>query len=65
MLYRNYANDNNGENLYLKIGRTLRAGDVNNFIETAKLIFAGISYNVGSQLNEANFHIFIYYFFYV
>ncbi len=60
ILYRNYANEYNGENLYLKLGRYLRAGDIENFIETAKSIFAGISYSVGSEINEANFHTLFY-----
>ncbi len=59
ILYRSYADDN-GDSLYLKIGRCLRAGDVEGFIEVAKTIFAGISYSVGSKINEANFHTLFY-----
>jgi len=60
ILYKSYVYEDNGENLYLKLGRYLRAGDVESFIETAKSIFAGISYSVGSKLNEANFHTLFY-----
>ena len=60
ILYRSFANDNNGDNLYLKLGRYLRAGDVENFIETIKVIFSGVTYSVGSKLNEANFHTLFY-----
>ncbi len=60
ILYKNYLEEYDGENLYLKLGKYLRAGDVESFIETARSIFAGISYSVGSKLNEANFHTIFY-----
>ncbi len=60
ILYKSYVEEYDGENLYLKLGKYLRAGDVESFIETVKSIFAGISYSVGSKLNEANFHTIFY-----
>jgi hypothetical protein len=60
VLYRSYAKSGDRDNKYLKIGRALREGNLEKFIEVAKSIFSGIAYSVGSSLNEANFHTLFY-----
>ncbi len=60
VLYHNLVHSQDRENKFLKLGKYLRDGDVEGFIETAKGIFAGIAYSVGSKLNEANFHTIFY-----
>jgi len=60
ILYKNYVEGFKGENLYLKIGKYLKIGDIEGFIDVSKSIFSGISYSVGSRLNEANFHTIFY-----
>ena len=60
ILYKSYINGGDRENRFLELGRALRKGDIDRFIEVAKSIFSGISYSVGSKINEANFHTLFY-----
>ncbi len=60
ILYNSLFENQDRENKFLRLGKYLRDGDIEAFIETAKAIFAGIAYSVGSKLNEANFHTIFY-----
>ncbi|KAA0258327.1 AAA family ATPase [Deferribacter autotrophicus] len=60
ILYKSYTNDIDNDNRFLELGRALRSGNIDKFIELAKLIFSRIAYSVGSKLNEANFHTLFY-----
>ena len=60
ILYKSYVNGGDREERFLELGRALRKGDVDRFIEVAKSIFSGIAYSVGSKINEANFHTLFY-----
>ena len=55
ILYQNYVREDR-DNLYMKLGDCLEEGDIEGFIEIVRRIFSGVSYSVGSKLNEANFH---------
>jgi hypothetical protein len=60
ILYRSYINGGDREERFLELGRALRKGDIERFIEVSSSIFSGIAYSVGSKLNEANFHTLFY-----
>jgi len=60
ILYQNYLKSSETYNEYLKIGRALREGNLEEFINVTKAIFSGIAYSVGAKLNEANFHTLFY-----
>jgi hypothetical protein len=60
ILYKSYVNGSDRENKFLELGRALRGGEIESFIQIAKSIFKDISYSVGSRLNEANFHTLFY-----
>ncbi len=59
ILYKEISGDTT-ENIYVKIGETLRRGDIDKCIEIIKSIFSSISYTLGSKLNEAQFHSLFY-----
>jgi len=54
------AISNKSDNLYNKIAVLLSKGEVDEFISVVETIFASITYEEGSRLNEANFHTLFY-----
>jgi len=51
---------NKSDTVYKKIAMFLAQGDLESFISVMQSIFAGITYEEGSRLNEANFHTLFY-----
>lgn len=59
ILYRHFL-PQQAESMYLKLHEKLRFADIDGFISIMKSIFASITYEEGSRLNEANFHALFY-----